>query len=95
MAHPGRQAVCRCPQCRQFFCRECVTEHAGQFICSVCLLRSSSADKKGQEGRRKLLNALLLPLVGFTAVAFAWFIFYFAGSLLVTLSAPTTAIGGR
>jgi hypothetical protein len=40
--HQDREAVARCPSCRQFFCRECVTEHEDQFICATCLRQRAS-----------------------------------------------------
>lgn len=38
--HSHREAVARCPCCRQFFCRECVTEHEGRVLCAACLTKS-------------------------------------------------------
>ena len=35
--HAGREAVARCPECGQFFCRECITEHEDRVLCSACL----------------------------------------------------------
>lgn len=35
--HATREAVARCPECSQFFCRECITEHDDRVICSACL----------------------------------------------------------
>lgn len=35
--HPAREAAARCPACTRFFCRECVTEHDGRFLCAGCL----------------------------------------------------------
>ena len=35
--HAAREAVARCPECRQFFCRECITEHDDRVICANCL----------------------------------------------------------
>jgi hypothetical protein len=35
--HLDREAVARCPSCRRFFCRECVTEHEGRILCAGCL----------------------------------------------------------
>jgi hypothetical protein len=35
--HATREAVARCPQCSQFFCRECITEHDDRVICAACL----------------------------------------------------------
>jgi hypothetical protein len=37
--HPVREAAARCPECRSYFCRECVTEHEGRVICTPCLRR--------------------------------------------------------
>jgi hypothetical protein len=35
--HPHREAVARCPNCSQSFCRECITEHDGRMLCLPCL----------------------------------------------------------
>ena len=35
--HAAREAVARCPDCMQFFCRECITEHDDRVLCSACL----------------------------------------------------------
>jgi len=35
--HGSREAVARCPECQRYFCRECITEHAGKVICQNCL----------------------------------------------------------
>jgi hypothetical protein len=35
--HALREAVARCPQCTQFFCRECITEHDDRVLCAACL----------------------------------------------------------
>ncbi len=35
--HKFREAVARCPECRRFFCRECITEHADKVLCASCL----------------------------------------------------------
>lgn len=37
--HSHREAAARCPECAQFFCRECVTEHDDRVICAACLKR--------------------------------------------------------
>jgi hypothetical protein len=34
--HLDREAVVRCPGCRRFYCRECVTEHDGRMMCAAC-----------------------------------------------------------
>jgi hypothetical protein len=35
--HSHREAAARCPECAQFFCRECITEHDDRVICAACL----------------------------------------------------------
>jgi len=35
--HAGREAVARCPECGQSFCRECITEHDDRVVCAACL----------------------------------------------------------
>lgn len=35
--HFSREAACRCPVCRNYFCRECVTEHDDRLVCAGCL----------------------------------------------------------
>jgi hypothetical protein len=35
--HISREAVARCPHCKRFFCRECITEHEDQVLCAACL----------------------------------------------------------
>jgi hypothetical protein len=45
--HAGREAAARCPSCHRFFCRECVTEHAGRVLCAACLAqRTVTAQKR-------------------------------------------------
>ena len=39
--HPEREAAARCPACKRFFCRECVTEHEGRILCAACLSRQT------------------------------------------------------
>ena len=43
LVHPDREAVARCPSCRQFYCRECVVEHDTRFLCAACLQKSIEA----------------------------------------------------
>ena len=35
--HMLREAVACCPECRRYFCRECVTEHEDKVLCAACL----------------------------------------------------------
>jgi hypothetical protein len=77
--HAGREAVARCPDCKRFFCRECVTEHEDRVLCSSCLSRR--IQKKAQKRYRGIVK--LLPLaIGFLT---AWLFFYWLGEGLLFL----------
>lgn len=70
--HANREAAARCPQCRRFFCRECVTEHAGRVICSACLAALPEHNvRRGDFLRRAGLGAA--AGAGFVAVWLAYF----------------------
>jgi hypothetical protein len=80
--HGDREAVVLCPVCRQFFCRECVTEHDDRMLCSACLGRLTRATGNGM--RRWLRHAgwLVQGMVGF---ALLWAVFYLVGRLLLAI----------
>jgi hypothetical protein len=79
--HSLREAVARCPECRHFYCRECITEHADRVICATCLRRLAAAPEKS---RRSFawLAALAQFTVGF---CIAWLCFYFLGTVLLSI----------
>ena len=81
--HALREAAARCPICRRYFCRECVTEHAGRVICASCLRKT--AEKAGRKGGALAKWARGAALVGVTAMTFtmAWFCFYSLGAWLL------------
>jgi hypothetical protein len=82
--HLQREAVARCTGCRQFFCRECISEHEHRVLCANCL-RQAAAAKPGRTNR-------LAPFVRATewlaGLALAWFFFYLVGECLLAL--PTS-----
>jgi hypothetical protein len=79
--HPSREAVARCPSCGGFFCRECVVEHDGRFLCSSCLERQAAAASS-----RRLRWPAVRRAAGLAAAAFtAGLMFYALGSLLLSL----------
>jgi len=81
--HPDREAIARCPSCANFFCRECVTEHTGKFLCSNCLQRSfvsAQADKR----KAGWAGAILGMAIGLSV---AWLFFYLIGRLLILIPA--------
>lgn len=83
--HAHREAVSRCPACRRYYCRECVTEHAGRLLCVQCLPgRTDGA--AGPPGTRWAVwtAAALLGLFA------AFLLFYTAGHLMQRLPASWT-----
>ncbi|MBV8819912.1 MAG: hypothetical protein JO022_16230 [Acidobacteriaceae bacterium] len=78
LLHSAREAVARCPQCRNYFCRECVTEHDQRLICTACLKRISLQPAK----KRALGLEPFAPALGFL---FAWIAFYFIAWVLSRL----------
>ena len=78
-AHPAREAAARCPSCRQFYCRECVTEHDGRVLCVACL-RKSAAPPRNSTLR---LGPVLVPLQVALGLGLAWTAFYLLGMVLL------------
>lgn len=77
--HDGREAVARCPECKRFFCRECITEHDDRLICAACLQKLAVKKQSGR-GRFAGVKGLLACALGFIL---AWFFFYSVGRLLL------------
>jgi hypothetical protein len=87
--HGEREAAARCPECGQFFCRECITEHEDRVICAACLgklARIPLMKRKGLIGVRLACQCLLGVIV-------AWFFFYLVGESLLAL--PTSFHEGK
>lgn len=80
--HADREAVVRCPECRRFFCRECVTEHDDRMLCSECLKRLTEASTDTVGSR---LRSLLIPLQGFCGFILLWYIFFWVGQMLLAI----------
>lgn len=82
--HSLREAVARCPQCRRYFCRECVTDYDERVVCSTCLTQIARPELTP---RRPLGSCagLLQCIVGILMV---WVFFYFLGRALLSL--PTS-----
>lgn len=77
--HPGREAAARCPECRRYFCRECVIEHGERALCAECVRRLARA-AAGTRGRFALLGRAVGPLV---ALFTAWLFFYLVAQALL------------
>jgi len=81
--HPAREAAAQCPQCRHFFCRECITEHDDRIFCAVCLrLMARKAD-----GRRHPLRAFGRPALGLGGLLTAALFFYWIAQALLLIPA--------
>lgn len=80
--HPQREAAARCPECRNYFCRECVTEHGDRAICATCLRRLARAGAKRRRLPLRAAGRAVQVLLGILA---AWFFFYVAGEFLASL----------
>ena len=82
--HAAREAVARCPECTQYFCRECITEHDDRVICTTCLTKVA---KTATPKRPWFARVIQLGQCAF-GVFIAWFFFYLIGSALAGL--PTS-----
>lgn len=82
--HALREAVARCPECRGFFCRECVTEHEDRLVCAACL-RTLLAPKERK--LRLRLGPVLLVAQGAVGLLLLWFGFYLIARVLLWIPA--------
>jgi hypothetical protein len=78
--HASREAVARCPECRRYFCRECISEHEDRAICAFCLKRLGT--KPVRRYRLARLTPFIQILVG---VLLLWSSFYLLGKVLLTI----------
>src|SRR6266536_5697144 len=79
--HEFREAVARCPECRQFYCRECVTEHDDRVICAACLKKLIRPDATPRFRLRQFVAAGQCLL----GVLTAWLFFYWVGRVLLAI----------
>jgi hypothetical protein len=79
--HTLREAVARCTECAQFFCRECITEHDDRVVCASCLRKLA-----GAETRHRFRAGWIAPLLACAAgFALLWFVFYCFGAVLLSI----------
>ena len=87
LLHPLREAAVRCPSCREFYCRECVTEHQSRFVCAACL-RKLTIGRDDRKTVRNIFAALVVATRFAAGVVLLWLTFYLVGLFLAR--APTT-----
>ena len=71
--HPDREAVVRCPSCRKYYCRECVTEHDDRMLCSNCLAALTAPHQTDAKVRFFHLKLLLQGGGGLSRVVVSFF----------------------
>lgn len=81
--HGNREAAARCPECRQHFCRECITEHDDRVLCTACLKKLV----KRSTSRRSAFSMLLRLGQCVIGLVVAWFFFFLVGETLLRLPA--------
>lgn len=79
--HASREAAALCPECKNYFCRECVTEHDDKVICSDCLSRLNLAGHSSSSA----LSWVFHGFWGFLGLFIVWLLFYGLGKFLVAL----------
>jgi hypothetical protein len=79
--HAQREAAARCVGCRQYFCRECVTEHDDRVLCAVCLQKLA----KPPADRRRSLVGVARFFQCLFSLLLLWLFFYLAGEGLLSL----------
>lgn len=82
--HMDREAAARCPECKGFFCRECISEHDDRVICAACLIRLAAPSVRPVRN----FEGISLFLQGIVAFAIIWFFFFLIGRGLLAIPAP-------
>lgn len=79
--HPPREAVARCLECTQFFCRECITEHDDRVICSSCLRKLTARP----DAQRRSFAPIARIAALLSGAIVAWVFFFVIGRLVVNV----------
>jgi hypothetical protein len=80
--HVQREAVARGPSCKQFFCRECITEHDDRVVCAACLRKLAGVPLTKRPAFLKVMRLSQCAL----GVLVAWFFFFIIGESLLRLT---------
>ena len=79
--HPEREAAARCASCGLVFCRECVSEHNGRFLCAACLAKIVAAEN-ASAARRPRAAIFKRALAIAAGAAWLWLCLYLTGLLI-------------
>lgn len=79
--HAQREAAARCPECGRHFCRECVSEHSGRFLCATCIASQSSGKEDSLPSRARL-RSLMQFVAG---ILLLWTLLYGMGAGLLQI----------
>jgi hypothetical protein len=79
--HAGREAAARCPECGQFYCRECITEHEERVICAACLKKLAGVPFTQRGAFVGVLRVAQCAI----GVLLIWWCFYFLGQSLLAI----------
>jgi uncharacterized paraquat-inducible protein A len=88
--HPQREASARCPECKNYFCRECITEHDDRVLCASCLAKLSG---KKDEALSRWMWAPRLALA-LLAIAAIYIAILLCGNMLLSIPSQFHATGG-
>ena len=80
--HEGREASCRCPECRRSFCRECVAEHEARLLCASCLARVAQTAAR----QRSSVRGFAISLLFLGGLLIAWIVLFGAGESVLILA---------
>jgi len=81
--HSLREAAARCPECRRFFCRECVAEHDDRVICASCLKKLAAPGL----AKRRAFSTTMRSAQVVVGILVVWFFFFTIGESLLRLPA--------
>jgi hypothetical protein len=76
--HDLREAAGRCPSCRRYYCRECLTELDHRLLCVPCLAKLQAPQYAAV--KRKWRFDYAYPLIG---LLIAFTLFYWLGQTLI------------
>lgn len=84
LRHFDREAAARCPECREYFCRECISEHHGRVLCASCLAQLHADSVRGGDSWH-WLRVLGRGALALAAFALVWGVIYLGGRALLLM----------